>query len=93
MDNRRSRKVISTEDETAEITHYPTSFSGKIKFENLLGKGSSLVYRGTYEYKAVAVKKLELKQSPFAEDVISKIKLHHQNVVQILSVEHDTDVG
>ncbi len=93
MGNTLSRKNRRVKDQT-DIA-YPRCFSGTIKFEKegVIGKGESVVYRGSYNGRSIAVKKVELKHSPFMEEIASKIKLEHLNVVKILTVEQDTDFG
>ncbi len=73
---------------------YPKPLSGKIKFDrnNVLGERNSTVFRGTYKGKDVAVKRIELKPLKTADrEYTTQIKLDHQNVLKILTVEQDKD--
>ena len=75
--------------------NYPKPFSGDIKFErrNVLGASNSTVYRGTFEEKTVAVKRILKSQSSLTEDreITAQINLDHQNVVKMLTAEQDDD--
>ena len=74
---------------------YPKPFSGKIKFDrnDVLGTGNAVVYRGTFKNQKVAVKRIQLTPSTKADfrEFTTKIKLDHQNVLKILTVEQDQD--
>lgn len=78
----------------AENSAYPKPFSKKIHYErkDVLGEGNSIVYRGTYEEEEVAVKKIVLRPSLNEDrEFKAQLKLNHQNVLKILTVEQDAD--
>ena len=78
----------------AENSPYPKPFSNKIQYErkDVLGEGNSIVYRGTYEDEEVAVKRIVLGPSLNEDrEFKAKLKLNHQNVLKILTVEQDAD--
>jgi hypothetical protein len=59
--------------------------------KEVLGKGNfGIVFRGSHQGKEVAVKRLDLHRLDQEDrEVNLQIKLEHENVVQILSVEED----
>lgn len=70
--------------------------SHKIQFDRkeVLGEGKSVVYRGNYKGKEVAVKRIVLNPSISTGDGVNgepKKKLKHKNVLQFLAVESDLD--
>jgi hypothetical protein len=78
----------------AENSPYPKPFSNKIKYErkDVIGEGISIVYRGTYEDNKVAVKRIVLRPSLNEDrEFKAQLKLNHQNVLKILTVEQDAD--
>jgi hypothetical protein len=73
---------------------YPIPFSKKIQYEkkDVIGEGNSIVYRGTYEDNKVAVKRIVLRPSLNEDrEFKAQLKLNHQNVLKILTVEQDED--
>ena len=64
--------------------------SGKIKYDkkNVLGRGISTVYGGTFEDKPVAVKRIERRHCNDRE-IEAQLKLDHKNVVKMLTVEEE----
>ena len=75
---------------------YPKPFSGEIKFEreNVLGASNSSVYRGTFDGKTVAVKRIERRypSSPIEDrEIKAQIHLNHRNVVKMIAAEQDVD--
>ena len=84
--------ILSSESEIK----YPKPFSREIKFEreNVLGASNSPVYRGTFDGKTVAVKRiLKSNESSLTEDreIAAQIRLNHQNVVKMITAEEDDD--
>ena len=85
--------ILSSESEIK----YPKPFSGEIKFEreNVLGASNSSVYRGTFDGKTVAVKRiLKSNKSSLTEvdrEIAAQIHLNHQNVVKMMTAEEDDD--
>ena len=85
--------ILSSESEIK----YPKPFSGEIKFEreNVLGASNSPVYRGTFDGKTVAVKRiLKSNESSLTEvdrEIAAQIRLNHQNVVKMITAEEDDD--
>jgi hypothetical protein len=78
----------------AENSPYPIPFSQKIQYEkkDVLGEGNSIVYRGTYEDNEVAVKRIVLRPSQNEDrEFKAQLKLNHQNILKILTVEQDAD--
>lgn len=78
----------------AENSPYPKPFSNKIQYErkDVLGEGNSIVYRGTYEDNKVAVKRIVLRPSLNEDrEFKAQLKLNHQNILKILTVEQDAD--
>ena len=80
--------ILSSESEIK----YPKPFSREIKFEkrNVLGASNSPVYRGTFDGKTVAVKRiLKSNESSLTEDreIAAQIRLKHQNVVKMITAE------
>ena len=76
--------------------------SGKIKFEKddsgeriVLGESNSFVYRGTFDGKTVAVKRiLKSNKSSSTEvdrEIEAQIDLNHENVVKMITAEEDVD--
>lgn len=77
-----------------ENSPYPKPFSNKIQYnrKDVLGEGNSIVYHGTYEDKEVAVKRIVLRPSLNEErEFKAQLKLNHQNVLKIITVEQDAD--
>ena len=85
--------ILSSESEIK----YPKPFSGEIKFEkrNVLGESNSPVYRGTFDGKTVAVKRiLKSNESSLTEvdrEIAAQIHLNHRNVVKMITAEEDDD--
>ena len=85
--------ILSSESEIK----YPKPFSREIKFEkrNVLGASNSPVYRGTFDGKTVAVKRiLKSNKSSLTEvdrEIAAQIHLNHQNVVKMMTAEEDDD--
>ena len=85
--------ILSSESEI----QYSKPFSGEIKFEkrNVLGASNSPVYRGTFDGKTVAVKRiLKSNESSLTEvdrEIAAQIRLNHQNVVKMITAEEDDD--
>jgi hypothetical protein len=78
----------------AENSPYPKPFSNKIQYErkDVLGEGNSIVYRGTYEDNKVAVKRIMIRPSLNEDrEFNAQLKLTHQNILKILTVEQDAD--
>jgi hypothetical protein len=78
----------------AENYPYPKPFSNKIQYErkNVIGEGNSIVYRGTYEDNEVAIKRIVLRPSLNEDrEFNAQLKLTHQNILKILTVEQDAD--
>jgi hypothetical protein len=75
----------------------PSSVRVSHKFQfyrkKVLGEGNSVVYRGTYEGKKVAVKRIVLipNITGDGDNCEAQMKLKHENVVTILAVEEDDD--
>ena len=66
--------------------------SGKIKYDkqNVLGRGVSIVYGGTFEDKPVAVKRIE-KRHWQDREIEAQRNLDHQNVVKMLTAEKENE--
>ena len=84
--------ILSSESEIK----YPKPFSGEIKFEreNVLGASNSPVYRGTFEDKPVAIKRIERRYPPSPgedREIEAQIHLNHRNVVKMIAAEEDDD--
>ena len=86
--------ILSSESEIK----YPKPFSGEIKFEreNVLGASNSPVYRGTFDGKTVAVKRiLKSNKSSLTEvdrEIAAQIHLlNNPNVVKMITAEEDVD--
>ncbi len=69
--------------------------SHKIQFDRkkVLGEGNSVVYRGAFEGKEVAVKRIVVNPNITGDgdNCEAQKKLTHENVLQILAVESDLD--
>ena len=67
--------------------------SGKIKYDkkNVLGRGISTVYGGTFEDKPVAVKRIERSNWQDREIEVQYKRIDHENVVKMLTVEEDVN--
>ena len=62
--------------------------------ENVLGASNSSVYRGTFDGKTVAVKRIERRypSSPIEDrEIKAQIHLNHRNVVKMIAAEQDVD--
>jgi hypothetical protein len=61
--------------------------------KDVLGKGNfGIVFLGSHKSKQVAVKRLELHRlDPEDREVNLQMKLEHENVLKILSVDEDDD--
>ena len=73
---------------------YPKPFTKKINFEreNVLGASNSPVYRGTFEDKPVAIKRIARRYPPSPgedREIAAQIRLNHQNVVKMITAEED----
>jgi hypothetical protein len=84
--------VAFVNDEMADS--YPKPFSNKIELDKnkVLGRGNSVVYRGSYERHPVAVKRIVVDTlSKEDREVKTQVRLDHDNVLKILTVEQDAD--
>jgi hypothetical protein len=73
---------------------YPKPFSNKIELDKnkVLGRGNSVVYSGSYERHPVAVKRIVVDTlSKEDREVKTQVRLDHDNVLKILTVEQDAD--
>ena len=73
---------------------YPKPFSNEIQFDRneVLGRGNSVVYRGTYKGLPVAVKRIVVDLlSKEDREIRTQVKLDHENVLKIVTVEQDLD--
>jgi hypothetical protein len=80
--------------EKQEEVAYPKPFSNEIKFDRneVLGIGNSVVFHGTYNGLPVAVKRIEVfKLSKEDREIRTQVKLDHENVLKIVTVEQDLD--
>lgn len=70
-----------------------TSLKNQLDRKCVLGEGNSVVYKGKYQRKSVAIKRIELIPSNKGDgdNCEAQIKLDHENLLKLLAVEEDDD--
>ncbi len=80
-----------------QITSFFKNFynsKSEIEFDKnkVLGIGNAVVFEGFYNGLPVAVKRITVELLPKEDrEVITQVRLDHENVLKILAVEQDAD--